>query len=167
MRICEYLRFASLPEYLPWITQSCLHITVLGAGLEAQVSCFPGQYMTQCVTGDSHRLFLTLKLQDHHFSHTQCDCFRDTLTAAWLCLLLQAISEAWRRWVCVCLGSGSRFSLSSAIAKLLCNRTPPPSATSAAILPLLLAPLVGSVCMCHTALGSVPSGTAGIRGHGS
>lgn len=109
--------------------------------------------------GDSHRLLLILKLQDHHFSHMQCDCFRDSLTAAWLCLLLQAISERWQGWVYVYLGSGSRFSLSSAIAKLLCNRTPPPSETSAAILPPLLTPVVESVCMCHTALGSVPSGT--------
>ncbi|KAL2309501.1 hypothetical protein Nmel_005702 [Mimus melanotis] len=28
----------------------------------------------------------------------QCDCFRrNTLTAAWPCLLLQAISERWQR----------------------------------------------------------------------
>lgn len=121
------------------------------------------------VSGDSHRLFLTLKLQDDHFSHMQCDIcsFRDTLSAAWPCLLLQAISESWQRWVCVCLGSGSRFSLSPAIAKLLCNRTPPPSETSAAILPPLLTPVAGSVCMCHTAPRSVHSGTADIRGHGS
>lgn len=65
------------------------------------------------------------------------------------------------------LGSGSRFSLSAVIAKLLCNRTSPPSETSAAILPPLLTPTVGSVSMCHTALGSVHSGTADIRGHGS
>lgn len=117
---------------------------------------------------ETHRLFLTLKLQDHHFSHMQCDWFRrNTLTAAWLCFLLQASSERWQRWVCACLASGSRFSLSSAIAKLLRNRASPPSGTSAAILPPLLTPRVGSVCMCRTAPGSVHSGTAGIRGHGS
>lgn len=118
------------------------------------------------VTGDSHRLFLTLKSQDCHFSHMQCDCFRDTLSAAWLCLLLQAISERWQRWVCVCLVSGAGFPYQLrdcwAIVQqdysqwsICCNTSSFTYSYSR------------SVCMYHTALGGVHRGTAAIRGHGS
>lgn len=63
----------------------------------------------------------------------------------------------WQRWVCTHLGSGGSFSLSSLIAKILCDRAFPLSEIAAAVPPMLAPIGVESMFMCHTALGSMNS----------
>lgn len=107
-------------------------------------------------------------LHSNYSNITYAMC-RDTLTIAWPPSPPQGVSERCQRWVCTHLGSGGRFSLSSVIAKLLCNRTSPRSQiTSAVIIPSVLVPVsVESLITCHATLGSMHGGTVDTRGHGS